>query len=173
MSYAVQADIERLIGDIVENRTFGVGTVPTAVQVTAEIDNAAAEIDAALDAAGYTAPVVQADFPVAYAFLKAANAYGAAAVLLGTIPAQAYAPDDEVDTGSENRAKMYNQKFQAALKKIAEYKIRATMRQGRLSRVFTGSQEDADGNTKDPLFVRGMDDYPGVILNGKAVDTES
>ncbi len=173
MAYCVQADIERLIGDLVENRTFGAATVPTATQVTAEIDNAAAEIDAALDVAGYVAPVVLANFPNAYNYLKAANAYGAAAVLLATVPGQAYQPDDEVDAGSEDRGKMYNQKFKAALKKIEEHKIRAGMRVGRLANVFTGAQEDSEGNTKDPLFKRGMDDYPGVILNGSSVDTES
>jgi hypothetical protein len=172
-TYGTVAGVQRLIGDIVESRTFGTGTVPTLAQVEEELDNAAAELNNELDVNGYTVPVNAADFPTARAYMKAANEYGAAAVLLGTIPAQAYAPDDEVDTGSENRAKQYNQKFQAAKKAIGEKRVRAGMRVGRLANVFSGSQEDAEGNEKDPLFTRGMDDYPGVILNGKKADTES
>ncbi len=172
MAYCAQADIERLIGDIVESRTFTAVTVPTVTQVTAEITNIAAEIDAALDAAGYTAPVSLADYPNAYNYLKAANAYGAAAVLLATIPAQAYEPDDEIDAGSIDRGKMYSQKFKAALKKIEDHKIRAGMARRRLANIYSGGQADAQGNVKEPLFTRGMDDYPGVILNGSAQDSD-
>jgi len=172
-TYGTVAGVQRLIGDIVESRAFTISTVPTLAQSEEELDNAASELNNELDVNGYAVPVVLATFPTAFGYLKAANEYGAAAVLLGTIPGQAYAPDDEVDTGSENRAKQYNQKFQAAKKAIGDKKVRAAMRVGRLANVYTGAQEDADGNVKDPLFKRGMDDYPGVILNGSAEDTES
>jgi hypothetical protein len=171
-TYGEVEGVERLIGDLVTSRTFTTSTVPTLYQVETELDNAAAELNVALDVAGFTVPVDKDDYPVAWDFLKAANEYGAAAVLLATIPGQAYAPDDEVDAASEDRGKMYNQKFKSALKTIQDLKIRAGMRVGRLANVFSGSQEDAEGNVKDPLFKRGMDDYPGVILNGSSVDTE-
>jgi hypothetical protein len=174
-TYAEHEDVERLIGDIVESRTFTTGTVPSLVQVETELDNAAAELNNELDVAGYTVPVNATDYPTARAYLKAANAYGAAAVLLATIPALAYDPEDEVDAGSEDRGKTYNLKFKAALKAIQEHRFRAGMRVGRLANVFTGAQEDEDGNAKEPFFKRGMDDYPGVILNGSSglTDVES
>ena len=170
MAYGTVTGIQRLIGDIVENRTFGAGTVPTDTQVTAELTNVAADLDRELDAAGYTVPVAQATNPTAYAWLVSINEYGAAALLLASVPAQAYEPDDEIDAGSIDRGRMYNQKYKAALKTIQDHKLRAAMARRRLANVFTGAQEDAQGNEKDPLFTRGMDDYPGVILSGKSED---
>ena len=160
-TYGEVAGIQKLIGDIVESRTFAVGTVPTLAQVESELDNAAADLNRELDQVGYTVPVVEADWPTAYAFLKAANEYGAAAVLLSTIPANGYNPDEEVEQPGETRATTYSNKFKSALKAIRENRIRAGRRVGRLSRVFAGSQEDADGNEKKPIFTRGMDAYPG------------
>ena len=160
-TYGDVAGIQRLIGDIVESRTFGTGTVPTLAQVEAELDNAAAELNNALDQAGFTVPVNATDYPTARAFLKAANEYGAAAVLLSTVPSEGYDPNEEVENAPTTRAEAYGNKFKSALKAIREYRIRAGMRVGRLSRVFAGSQEDEDGNEKKPIFTRGMDAYPG------------
>jgi hypothetical protein len=160
-TYAEHEDVERLIGDIVESRTFTTLTVPTLAQVETELDNAAADLNRELDAAGYTVKVSSTDYPTAYAFLKAANAYGAAAVLLATIPSYGYNPDEEVEAASESRPATYSRKFEAAKKAIREHRIRAAMRKGRLADVFAGSQEDEDGNEKKPIFTRGMDDYPG------------
>lgn len=160
-TYAAVADVERLIGDIVTNRTFAADTVPTITQAEAELDNVAAEINAALDVAGYTVKISSTDYPYAYAAAKAANAYGAAARLLSTIPSQSYDPSEEiVDTG-ETRPQQYEKLLNRFIKRIEAYKIRAGMREHRLHRVFAGSQEDDDGNEKAPFFTRGMDTYPG------------
>lgn len=167
-TYAIQADIERLIGDIVESRSFTTGTVPTIAQVEAELDNAAADLNRELDQVGYTVPVSVTNYPTAYAFLKAANAYGAAAVLLAMIPATSYNPDEEVEQPGETRAITYSNKFKSALKAIREERLRAGRRVGRLARVFTGAQEDADGNEKKSIFTRGMDEYPGNETNVQA-----
>ena len=160
-TYGTVAGVERLIGDIVESRTFSGSTVPSTTQVEAELDNAGYDLNRELDQVGYTVPVVEADYPTAFNFLKAANEYGAAAVLLATIPAEGYNPEEEIDTGAEDRAKMYNIKFLHALKMIRENKLRAARRIDRLERMFAGSQEDEDGNTKLPIFTRGQDDFPG------------
>lgn len=160
-TYAEHEDVERLIGDIVEDREFSETTVPTLAQVEAELDNAAADLNRELDQVGYTVPVDEDDYPTAYAFLKAANAYGAAAVLLSTVPSEGYEPTEEVETPGTTRAQTYANKFKSALKAIKENRLRAGRRVGRLSRTFAGSQEDEDGNTKEPIFKRGMDDYPG------------
>lgn len=160
-TYAEHEDVERLIGDIVLNRTFDATTVPSLDQVEAELDNAAADINRELDQVGYTVPVSETDYPTSYQFLKAANAYGAAAVLLSTVPAEGYNPEDEVEGVAEDRSKTYSIKFNHALKAIRENRLRAGRRVGRLGRMFAGSAENEDGDTKLPIFERGQGDYPG------------
>jgi hypothetical protein len=160
-TYGTVVEIEKLIGDIVLDRKFKEDTVPTKAQVETELDNIAADLNNALDAAGYTVPVDEANYPVAYAFLKAANSYGAAASLLSTIPANAYNSNEDVEEVGETRASTYSNKLKSAIKKIENHKLRAGMREGRLSKVYAGSAEDDNGNVKKPIFTRGMDDYPG------------
>jgi hypothetical protein len=160
-TYAQLEDVERLIGDIVEDRHFDNDTVPTAAQVAAELDNAAADLNRELDQVGYTVPVDEREYTTAYEFIKAANAYGAAAVLLSTVPSEGFESDLDVEAPATTRAQTYANKFKHALKVIRENKLRAGMRKGRLADVFAGSQEDEDGNTKLPIFTRGEDDYPG------------
>lgn len=160
-TYGEVAGIQRLIGDIVLSRTFSGTTVPSTTQVENELDAAAFDLNRELDQAGYTVPVVNGDFPTAYGFLKAANEYGAAAVLLSTIPSEGYEPDEEIETPSVSRAQTYGNRFKSALKAIREHRIRATMRKGRLAYVFTGGQEDEDGNEKLPFFKRDTDANPG------------
>ena len=160
-TYAEHEDVERLIGDIVLNRIFDETTTPSLAQVESELDNAAADLNRELDQVGYTVPVDETGYPTAYAFLKGANAYGAAAVLLSTIPAEAYNPEEEVEGVAEDRSKTYSIKFNHALKAIRESKLRAGRRKARLADAFAGSQETDDGEEKKPIFTRGMDDYPG------------
>ena len=100
-TYAAVTDVQRLIGDIVADRTFGAATEPSITQAEAELDNTAFELNEALDVAGYTVPVDSTAYPTAYGAMVAANAYGASARLLGTIPTEAYDPDQEmVDMGN-------------------------------------------------------------------------
>ena len=160
-TYAAVTDIERLIGDIVADRTFAVDTTPSTTQVEAELDNVAAEINAELDVAGYTVPISEALYPVAHKAAVAANAYGAAARLLSTIPSEAYNPDEQiVDTG-ESRPQQYEKLLNRFIKRIGAYKLRAGYRKGRMSRIAAGSAQDDDGYEKKSLFTRGMDRYPG------------
>ncbi|GAG32162.1 unnamed protein product, partial [marine sediment metagenome] len=124
-TYAEHEDVERLIGDIVEDRTFETDTVPSLAQVESELDNVAADLNRELDQVGYTVPVSETDYPTAYAYLKAANAYGAAAVLLGVLPAETYNPDEDVEQPSDTRINMYAVKLKSALKAIRENRLRA------------------------------------------------
>ncbi|MCK5640569.1 MAG: hypothetical protein KAJ19_07225 [Gammaproteobacteria bacterium] len=158
-TYGTVAGVERLIGDLVDNRTFGVGTVPTLVQAEAELDNAAAEINARLDAAGYSAPVVNADYPFAYAYLKAANEYGAAARLLSTVPSEVYSDDEDVVEAGPTRVQTYASMFNKAIKVIDTQKLRAT--RWRAIEIEMGSRYDDAGNEKLPMFTRDQDNYPG------------
>jgi hypothetical protein len=171
-TYAAHGDVEGLVGDIVEGRIFNPDTTPSLSQVETELDNAAAELNNVLDAAGYVVPVIMANYPTAFAFLKAANAYGAAAVILATVPSNSYNPDEEVEGTGETRATTYGNKFKGALKAIREHRIRAAMREGRLANVYAGSAQDVDGNEKKPIFTRGQDEYPGNLTNVNSSDGE-
>ena len=160
-TYGTVAGIQRLIGDIVLDRTFSDDTMPTTAQVEAELDNAAMELNRELDQVGYTVPVVEADYPTAFGWMKAMNEYGAAAVLLNIGPADAYESAEDQEGGTPTRAQTYNNRFKGALKAIRENRLRAGRRKNRLADVFSGSQADSDGNEKTAIFKRGMDDYPG------------
>jgi len=160
-TYGTVAGVERLIGDIVTSRTFGSGTVPTLTQAEAELDNVAAEINAELDVYGYTVPISSANYATAYAAAKAANEYGAAARLLGTIPAEAYNSDEDIEGTSPSRSEMYERLLTRFLKRIKEGRLRAGMREGRLSNTYSGSRLDDDSEVKVPFFTRDMDMYPG------------
>ena len=74
MAYCALADIQALSPE----RTYDATSTPTSTQVAALITQIAVEIDAVLQARGYTVPVTSpANF---VEFLKAVNAYGAAAL---------------------------------------------------------------------------------------------
>ena len=161
-TYAEHEDVERLIGDIVEDRTFTETTVPSLAQVETELDNVAADLNRELDQVGYTVPVDETNYATAYKYLVAANAYGAAAVLLSTIPAESYDPTEEVEGTATTRAQTYANKFKSALKAIRENRLRAGRRVGRLANLAAGSAVDDEGNTKDPIFTRHEDSYPGI-----------
>ena len=73
MAYAALADVQA----VNPKRTYGASTTPTTTQVTAFIDDIAAEIDSVLSARGLATPVTE---PASFlAHLTHVNAVGAAA----------------------------------------------------------------------------------------------
>lgn len=159
-TYGTIAQLQALIGDIVASRTFTTGTVPTLAQAEAEMDNAAMDLNRELEVAGYTVPVVNADYPTAYGFLAASNNYGAAAVLLGTLPHITYEEDGEKPAVS--RSQMYHNKFKHALKQIREHKIIAAMSRERMRNIYCGAQQNADGDDTLPIFTRDETNNPNL-----------
>jgi len=157
-SYGNTTGIERLVGDMFVGRAITSTTVPTTLQVDLAIDDIASEINVALAANGYTAPLSTADDPIEHRYLESINNYGAAAMLLGTIPMTAIAPGLE-DAGT-NRMEMYQAFFNRGITKINDKKIKATKSRGRLAAIMAGSQSDTDGNRKLPLFKRDADNFP-------------
>uniref|UniRef100_A0A6M3KCH4 Uncharacterized protein n=1 Tax=viral metagenome TaxID=1070528 RepID=A0A6M3KCH4_9ZZZZ len=157
-TYGSVADIQRLIGDIVGSRTFSGSTVPTTTQVEAELDAVAAEINAHLDAHGYTVIIATADYPHAYQAATAANNYGAAARLLATIPSMGY--DPEIETG-QTRPQMYENRLKSFMKKIEKHQIRAGMRLHPFDNVKVGARFNADGDENKAIFTRDLHDTPG------------
>ena len=159
MPYGSEIGVERLIGDIVTSRDFTISSTPSSTQISAVLDDVTADLDRELQAQGYRVPVLLADDTTAYNYLAAVNNYGAAAIVLGMIPAHAFRPG--LEGLGETRAQMFEARFQNAMKVIQEKRIRATRSVGRFSQVFAGSQEDTDANRKLPFFRRGMHDVPG------------
>ena len=158
-TYGSVAGVERLVGDVVAGRTFGVSTTPTTAQVEAELDAVAFDLNRELEAAGYTIKVDSVSYPTAYGFLTAANEYGAAARVLGMVPIGSYnSGTEEIGT---SRAQMYEHHLKHALKMIRQGQLKAGRDQSPMEWVGTGSRLDDDGNVKKPLFTRAMSDYPG------------
>lgn len=157
-SYGATTGIERLVGDVVISRGFTTTSIPSLAYVEGMIDQTAAELNRALAAAGYTAPVSTGE-TINRQWLAGINEYGAAALVLGSMPMTAISPGRE-DAG-DNRLEMFQAFFNKALTTIKNQELSAGRSRGRLGAVFSGSQSDSDGNRKLPLFRRGMDDYPG------------
>lgn len=156
-TYGSVGAIERLVGDVVTGRVFGAGTEPTDTDVESLLDDAANELNAALQAAGYTTPVDVDDDPIAHAYLVTANNYGAAAMTLAILPIAAYNPTISQEDQGTTRAELYHRRFAEALRRIAAGEIAATRSVGRLSRVKSGARLDDAGATKKPLFTRDRD----------------
>lgn len=161
-TYGTVTGVERLIGDIVSGRSFGAGTTPSETQVEAELDNIAADINSLLDSYDYTVPIDETNYATAYAAAKAANEYGAAALLLGTVPSEAFVPAEEATEGATTRIDMYARMLARFLSRVRKREFKAGRSKDRFESAYTGASEDDDGNTKKPLFTRDMDSYPGL-----------
>jgi hypothetical protein len=159
IAYGSVAGIEGLVGDVVEDRTFTLGTVPSYDTVTELLEGVASALNVELSQQGYQTPVRAVDDPVTYQYLSYVNNAGAAARVLSTMPMESYVMPDEDQSGGDRR-QMLDRELSHAIRRIQSQELPATRSTGMLSRVFAGSQENSDGNTKNPLFTRGMTDYP-------------
>ena len=159
-SYGFSTGVEGLIGDLVVSRAFTTTTIPTLLQVERQIDLVAANLNRELQAAGFAVPVsTGASDDIARQWLVGINEMGASARLLAMLPMTAIAPD--IEDGGANRMAFFQSEYIKALRDIRDNRLVATRARGRLSAVFSGSQEDSDGNQKEPLFRRGAYDTPG------------
>lgn len=164
-TYGTVAKVEALVGDVVASRTFGTGTVPTLAQVEAFLDDTASQVHTALAQGGYaieTKTALTTSAPRAVDWLSLLNIYGAAALVLQTLPYEAQAA--ALPDAPPSRGNWFQKRFEDGLERIRKEGFLAIMgltRTGRYDKVFAGSQEDSDGNEKAPFFSRGMDDYPG------------
>lgn len=159
-TYGTVARVEALAGDLVAARTFGASTVPSTTEIEAIIDDIAAEINVELEGARYTLETA-ANFatnqPRVSDFLIALNSFGAAAVLLDTLPSISIGAGEELSEGG-GRRDAFNRRYLSGLKRIREKRLSATRS---TVRVKAGSATDADGRTTKPIFTRSLTDYPG------------
>jgi len=160
-TYGTVARVEARVGDLVDSRTFSTLTVPTLAQVEALLDDAANQLNAILKRYGYTVPVNSTDDPEAYGWLQAANSAGAAALVLNTVPGESLDPDTP-DPIRVRRQGLWAE-MNAVMNAIRRGEFPATRTvSSHVTKAYAGSQEDDDGNEKEPVFKRGMTDYPGV-----------
>lgn len=159
-TYGEVVGIGRLVGYLpgVEDRLFSEATVPSTTNVELLLDTVATEIQSYLAKNGYPvdpAATVEADAPRAFAFLRATNEIGAAALLLQTFPYEAD-PDSE---SRPNWDKLYRQRLDLIDDKALD-NLGLTASVSQSSNLRSGSWKDGDGNVKKPLFERAQFDYP-------------
>lgn len=161
-TYGTEARVEALVGDVVDARDFDTNTTPTDVQVQAWIDDVEAELEAQLEQQGYTVPVIVGDSPRGHALLVAVASYGAAALVLVSLPAIAILiPGEQPASG---RLEFFQKKVMDLLDMIDRQEFPAARATGLAARFYAGSEEDrSTGETKQPIFTRGMTDFPGSV----------
>ncbi len=162
-TYGTVKGVHRRMGWVVPGRRMFDGeTVPTIEDVELTLDQSASEIHMRLSRAGYpvnTAATLATESPRAAAWLAALNEDGASAYLLGTMP-QAFDPE----SAGVNPYKVCQKRFETGLTLIdtqALDSLDLSKDESESDQLWSGSSQDDDGYTKNPLFSRGMFDLPG------------
>lgn len=155
------SDVQVRIGDLSVNaRVFSSTTVPTKIQVEELVNQSAAEINMTLEHNRYTAPVSSASDPFAFKLLKAAQADGAAARILATLPAEAFAMN-ATEEEARGRGSYYQQQFNHVLKLIRDGVFEAARSRSLQKGIMVGSAETRAGVEKEPFFQKYQWDFPG------------
>lgn len=161
-TYGNVARVEAMVGDVPAGstiRTFTTDTTPTKEQVERWLDAYAAELNAKLTLHGYPQPVVELTYPVAFQILRDANAAAAAARVLNSMPGEAQMGTSDAEF--PGRASNLFRQFTTVVKMIEAHELPAGRVSGKHFRTYSGSQENSDGETKKPIFTRGIFDRPG------------
>lgn len=161
-SYCAITDLERRISDLLVGAVFTTGTRPTLAQAEDMIDDTATEINAALESAGYVAPIVVGDDEFAFNYAKAANSAGAAVKVMNIFPSESWDPESPEPT--RNRIAGFAAELKKFLTRVEDGKLKATRTTKLTAHFVVGSARDRDtGDLKNPLFDRVQDTYPGRI----------
>ena len=160
-TYGTVARVERLVGDLVQGRSFSLNSIPTLAQVEGFLDDTASELNSALTFAEYTVPVVVGTDTAAFNYLAHGNSCGAAFLVLDALPAEAYTEPGE-ESPSQGRKQSYERIFWNLIKVIKAEQIPAEKTSGGtiLAPFKVGSAMDANGNTTKPIFTRSLTDNP-------------
>jgi len=160
-TYGTVERVEARVGDLVSGRKFLNTTVPTVTEVESLLDDVAARINGELRINGYTVPVATGDDPEAFAWLRAANSAGAAAMVLNSVPGESMEPD--ATSPEVTRIRGLWAELNAVLKAIKDGSFPATRSvTSKVMKAYAGSQEDEDGKETKPAFTRERTSYPGV-----------
>lgn len=153
------------IAEIFEGRSPSPATVPSVAEIERALDDIASEIHMALAEAGYaveTSATLNTDAPRVLEWLRHANSVGAALLVLESMPAEAVTPEDE--QGVQTRAQRLFSRYKRLMAMIpgrALEQFGLTKARKLTQGLYVGSHLDSDGNTKLPLFKRGMTSFVG------------
>jgi len=152
--------VEDRIGDIIPSRTFTDSTIPSYGVVERWVETVSSELNVELIENGYQVPVSATDDPQAYEAVREAVHSGAAARVLASNPAEAYAFPDENSQGG-NRRTMLDRELWHMILRIRDHRLPATRSGSFTVRTYSGAYENREtGETKYPLFTRKKFDYP-------------
>lgn len=139
-------------------------------QVERQLDDIASEMNALLQAYGYTAPIVLANDEFAYEHARTANVAGACAQILNSMPGLAFDPDNP-DEMAGNRRAAFQAQYNRWMKMVRDREIAASKAIGLSDRFKVGSATDRKtGKEKKPVFTRDAFDYPGSVTRLAADD---
>lgn len=150
MAYCTSTEV----GNLNPKRTYGAATTPTSTQVSALIDQVAVEIDAVLEAHGYTVPVTSPTNLVA--FLKYVNAYGAAYL------AEAGMFPETAEPGETAHWQMLKKVYDNYLKMLMEGNIPASL----------GIAEESANAASYYTQMDDQDDFPDPVFRKRPEDKE-
>jgi len=148
MAYCTSTEVQNLN----PKRTYSATSTPTSTQVGLLIDQIAVEIDAVLEAQGYTVPVTT---PTNFVnVLKAINAYGAAAL------AEAGMFPEVSEMGSTPHWKVLNDKYNEWMKALRAGEIPPDLATGAAAEMvgsYYHSMEDQDEFPEPKFRIRSED----------------
>ncbi len=161
-TYSDVERVESLVRDLITGGQFSEVTVPTRDAVVEFLDDVADQINMTLKNYDYVSPVALADDPETFRYLRSVNAAGGAALVLASKPSESWSPPQRGQAFAQTRRQFYEKRLKDALDLIENKRLPATTSESGISdRFVVGSAKDSDGNTKLPIFTRGMTDYPG------------
>ena len=157
--YATHTDVEEVIPDIPVGGTFETGTTPSAATVDKWVDQVEGQLNSRLKSHGYAAPIDIGTDPDAFDWVKRAVVAQTCVLVLNTKPGLACDPD--LPSPQVDRKSGFGHEWLDLLGMINDESFQSTRVVNRAERLSVGSAQNADGETKDPVFSRGMWDFPG------------
>lgn len=164
ISTGTYADVERvesLVRDLIVGGTFSEVTIPTKEAVEEFLDDVADQINMTLKNYDYISPVLVADDPETFRFIRSVNAAGACALVLASKPSESWSPPQRGAPFAQTRRQFYEKRLKDLLDLIEDRKLPATASESPLNDFVVGSATDSEGNVKKPIFTRNFSDYPG------------
>ena len=152
-SYGTVTEVEALVGDLIEDRTFTSTTTPSLLQVERFIDLTAARINALLTSYNYSVPVSESDSPDAYLQLVLANSAAAADLALSVLPVEAIVMPGAPQDGIGNRKNFLWMLYKDVLEDIRHRRFSAP-------RIGWGKQMRVGTEDLPPRFRRDQFSHP-------------
>lgn len=157
--YATHTDVEETIPDMAKGGVFSASTIPTDTTVDKWVNQVEGEFNSRLKSHGYTAPIVVGTNPEAFDWATRAITARVCVLVLNTKPGLSF--DGDNPSPLSNRKAGFQFEWQTLLDMIADETFQTERVVNRAERLRVGSATTTEGETKDPVFSRGMWDYPG------------